>query len=108
MLYAAIDKSRKVSGITAVYNNDFDALVEFTKDGQTLQKLDYRDCIVDTAQITTWQDKEDGFTGKSGFAMVNQIGFNCAGLTPVNDNLEALYGDAQFGKQDMLSRTSST
>ena len=58
-------------------------LVEFTKDGEVLRAIDYRECIVDSAEIDTWQDKEDGFTGKSGFAMVNQIGFNCAGLTPI-------------------------
>jgi len=93
LLYQAIDKSRKVSGLTSTYNNDFDALVEFTKDGKVLRALDYRDCIVDSAQITTQADKEDGFTGKSGFAIVNQIDFNCAGLSPVNPAYDELYDD---------------
>jgi len=93
LLYTAIDKSRQVSGLSAAFNNDFDALVEFTKDGETLRGIDYRDCIVDTALITTQVDKEDGFTGKSGFAIVNQFGFTCSGLSPVNDNLQSLYDD---------------
>ncbi|MBI1662478.1 MAG: hypothetical protein IS860_03085 [Nitrosopumilus sp.] len=108
LLYEAIDKSRQVSGLTLAFNNDFDAFVEFTKDDQTLRALDYRDCIVDTAQITTWQDKEDGYTGKSGFAMVNQIGFTCAGLTPVNDNLESLYGDVPIWKTNYVSNVLPT
>ena len=33
LLYSAIDKSRDVSGLSAAFNNDFDALVESTKDG---------------------------------------------------------------------------
>ncbi len=104
LLYAAIDKSRQVSGITTAFNNDFDALVEFTKDDKTLRALDYRDCIVDTAILTTLADKEDGFTGKSGFAMVNQIGFTCSGLTPINDNLISLYdSDVPIWKTSFVS-----
>jgi len=103
LLYAAIDKSRQISGITASFNNDFDALVEFTKDGETLRALDYRDCIVDTALITTQADKEDGFTGKSGFAIVNQIGFTCSGLSPINDNLQSLFGDTPVWKTLFVS-----
>ncbi len=105
LLYAAIDKSRQVSGIATVFNNYFDAFVEFTKDGEVLRAINYRDCIVGSAEINTWQDKEDGYTGKSGFAMVNQIGFDCAGLTPVNDNLESLYGDAPIWKTRHVSNT---
>ena len=93
LLYRAIDKSRQVSGLTSTFNNDFDAFVEFTKDGTVLRSLDYRDCIVDSAEITTLADKEDGFTGKSGFAIVNQIGFNCSGLFPVNPMHAKLYDD---------------
>ena len=93
LLYKAIDKSRQVSGITSAFNNDFDALVEFTKDDTVLRSLDYRDCIVDSAEITTLADKEDGFTGKSGFAIVNQIGFICSGLSPVNPMYDELYDD---------------
>jgi len=29
-------------------------------------------------------DKEEGFTGKSGFALVEQVGFTCAGMTTNN------------------------
>ena len=93
LLDDAIDKSRQVSGITSAFNNDFDAFVEFTKDGTVLRSLDYRDCIVDSAEITTLADKEDGFTGKSGFAIVNQIGFNCSGLSPGNPMYDELYDD---------------
>ena len=93
LLYQAIDKSRQVSGITSSFNNDFNALVEIAKDGTVLRSLDYRDCIVDSTKITTLTDKEDGFTGKSGFAIVNQIGFTCSGLSPVNPMYDELHDD---------------
>jgi len=93
LLYMAIEKSRQISGLTSSFNNDFDALVEFAKNGTTLRSLDYRDCIVDSAEIITQADKEDGFTGKSGFAIVNQIDFNCSGLSPVNPMHAELYDD---------------
>ncbi len=103
LLYSAIDKSRQVSGITSSSNNDFDAFVEFTKDGEILRALEYRSCIVEDAKITTLADKEDGFTGKSGFAIVNQIGFDCSGLFPVNDNLESLYGDVPVWEKTFVT-----
>ena len=107
-LYSAIEKSRNVSGLSAVYNTDFDALVEFTQNGETLRAIDYRDCIVSSAEITTHADKEDGFTGKSGFAIVNQIEFTCSGLTPLNDNLESLYGDAPIWRTQFVSNELSS
>ena len=103
LLYHAIDKSRKVSGQTFASNNDFDALVEFTKDGEVLRALDYRDCIVNSAEITTLADKEDGFTGKSGFAIVNQIGFSCAGLSTVNPSFDDLHSDVPVWKTNFIS-----
>ncbi|MCV0431287.1 hypothetical protein [Nitrosopumilus sp.] len=93
LLYKAIDNARKVSGLGTAFNTDFDALVEFTKDGQVLRGFDFRDCIVESAEITTLSDKEEGFTGKSGFALVQEIQFQCSGLTPINDHLKTIKGD---------------
>ena len=49
--------------------------------------------LSDSTKITTLTDKEDGFTGKSGFAIVNQIGFTCSGLSPVNPMYDELHDD---------------
>ena len=85
LLYNAIDNSRKVYGNSYGFNTDFDALVEFSNGKKTLRSLDFRDCRVSGAMINTETDNEEGFTGKSGFAIVNEIDFDCAGLKPVND-----------------------
>ena len=103
LLFDAIDNARVLSGTTYASNTDFDALVEFVQDGEVLRSLDYRDCTIDSAQITTLVDKEEGFTGKSGFALVNDIDFQCAGLTPINDRYVELYGDAPIWKTTYVS-----
>jgi len=84
LLYKAIENSRKVSGIGVSFNTDFEALVEFLNEGKILRGFDFRDCRVSDAIITTESDKEEGYTGKSGFALVHKIGVECAGLVPMN------------------------
>ena len=103
LLFEAIDNARVLAGTTYASNTDFDALVEFTQDGEVLRALDYRDCTVESAKITTLLDKEEGFTGKSGFALVNDIDFQCSGLAPINDKYMELYGDAPIWKISTLS-----
>ncbi len=107
LLNKAIDNARNVSGLSTGSNVDFDATVELTKvneseNGETsyeiLRTLDYRDCRVISAEMTTLFDKEEGFTGKSGFAYVEQIGFSCSGLNPSNNSIDGLIGDAPIWK----------
>ena len=83
-LYEAIDNSRVVSGNGHGQNTDFEALVEFTNGETTLRGFDFRDCRVSEFEIATKTDKEEGFTGKSGFAVAHEIGFACSGFEPVN------------------------
>ena len=102
LLQKAIDNSRKVSGLGTASNPDFDALVEFTNGESVIRGLDFIDCRVSDAKITTQTDKEEGFTGKSGFVVVNQIGFTCAGIDPINTNYDKLKGDLPIWKTDYL------
>ena len=90
LLYQTIDKSRSVSGNTFSSNINFGALVEFTNGEETLRGLDFRECIIDSAKITTQRDKEEGFIGKSAFVLVNQLGFVCSGMSPINMNYDKL------------------
>jgi len=90
LLNQAIDNSRKVSGIGTAFNNDFDAIVEFSNEEKVLRGFDFRDCRVADAVLTTETDKEEGYTGKSGFALVHKIGFECAGLKPINPRYDQL------------------
>jgi hypothetical protein len=90
LLFSAIDESRSVSGLTTASNIDFDALVEFTNGESVFRGIDYSDCRISDAQITTQTDKEEGFTGKSGFAVVHQLTFTCSGMNGVNMYYDAL------------------
>ena len=102
LLHDAIDNARVLGGTTYASNTDFDALVEFVQDGQVLRALDYRDCTVESAKITTEVDNEEGFTGKSGFAIVNEFEFQCSGLKPINPGYDKLYGDSPIWKVTSL------
>ena len=106
-LYNAIDNARKVSGIGSAFNTDFEATVEFSNGEKTLRSLEFRDCRVSSAIINTETDKEEGFTGKSGFALVNEIDFDCAGLKPLNTGYDQLRSDAQMLKTSFMENEQS-
>ncbi|MDX1441400.1 MAG: hypothetical protein R3237_02960 [Nitrosopumilaceae archaeon] len=105
LLYEAIDNARKVSGLKTAFNTDFEALVEFSNGEKTLRALDFRDCRVSGAIINTEFDKEEGFTGKSGFAIVNEIDFECAGLKPLNPNYSKLQLDTPIRKNSFMTNS---
>lgn len=96
LLYKAIDNARGVKGIAAHSNVDFEARVQFIRDGAVLRALDFEDCRTTDYRIKTLFDKEEGFTGKSGFASVEEIGVECVGLDGVNPRYDAVYGDASW------------
>jgi len=96
ILQSKIDNARKVSGLSVQSNNDFDALVEFTNGEKTLRGLDFSSCRVTDAKITTQTDKEEGFTGKSGFVTTYQLGFECSGLEPINMYYDELSDDTTW------------
>ena len=98
LLFEAIDKSRQVSGLSTSSNVDFDALVEFTNAESTLRGLEFTSCRISDAKITTQTDKEEGFTGKSGFVLVLQSTFTCSGLEGINMYYDDLRGDAPIWK----------
>ena len=105
LLYDAVDNSRKVSGIGSAFNTDFDALIEFTNGETVLRGFDFRDCRVNDAQIATKTDKEEGFTGKSGFAVVHELTFSCSGFEPINMYYTSLQGDMPIWKVSDISNT---
>ena len=77
----AINKSQKVSGLRSSYNDDFNVYVEFTNPAK-FRGLDFEDCIVSGYSLLTLSDKEEGYTGKRGFATAEVLDVECSGLTP--------------------------
>ena len=84
LLDNAIEKAKKVAGQPSLYNDDFQVNVDFTNDSKTFRTLKYSDCRVEEYKVDTLFDKEEGYTGKSGFAIVEDITVTCAGLTTKN------------------------
>ena len=103
LLYHAIDQSRKVSGLSTASNLDFDARAEFTNGESVLRGIDFSSCRISDAKITTQTDKEEGFTGKSGFVIVHQMTFTCSGMNGINMYYDDLRGDAPTWKSISLS-----
>lgn len=98
LLQSKIDNARKVSGLTSQSNDDFDALVEFSNGEKTIRGFDFSSCHVENAKITTLTDKEEGFTGKSGFVTAYQLGFECSGINALNMYYDELRGDTPTWK----------
>jgi len=103
----AIDKSQKVSGMASTFNEDFDVSVEFTNSQETLRGLDFKDCIVSGYDILTLRDKEEGYTGKRGFATAEILDVVCSGLDPVNPTFDKLSG-AKESRSSQMSNTYTT
>jgi len=101
LLGKEIDTARKISALPTSYNSDFNAKVEFVKSGDVVRTLDYTDCRINGADIETKSDKEESFTGKSGFAIVQNIDFACAGLDPVNTGYGQMAGTTKTWKTVM-------
>ena len=86
----AIDKSMKLSGLPSSFNEDFDVSVEFVNSEKILRGLDFKNSIVSGYDILTLRDKEEGYTGKRGFATAEILDVECSGLTPINSNFDKL------------------
>ena len=93
LLDNAINQARKTSGLTSSFNTDFEASVEFTNNGEVVRGLDFADCRVSSFFIDTYQDKEEGYTGKRGFSVIELIDFTCAGLAPQNPTYDQIRGN---------------
>jgi len=98
LLAIAMDKARHVSKIPSVYNIDFNAKVEFVQGTllggeKLLRAIYYEKCRVTSAEIITYYDNEEGFTGASGFAIVDTIDFDCARIVPLNPGYDIIFHD---------------
>ena len=119
LLDQATNNARKVSGYQRGLNTDFIATVELTKVTQSesitglamppeyevLRTIVYTDCRVSGAEISTLFDKEEGFTGKSGFAHVEEFDFECIGVDTLDSSYDELRGDVPIWKVRHLENT---
>jgi hypothetical protein len=108
LLGKEIDNARKTSALPSSYNSDFDVNVEFLNSEKVLRNLDFTDCRVTGSEIITQFDKEEGFTGKSGFVLVQQTNFSCAGLNSDNSAYDELRGDVPVWSTAKMYSTQPT
>ena len=94
----AVVDAQKVSRIASGFNTDFEVTAEFVNGDDVIRALDFRDCRVSNYEIITYQDKEEGYTGKRGFSIVDTFGFTCAGMTPINPQMNEMKDNSSNGK----------
>ena len=96
LLSKAIDNARKVGNFQSGSNIDFESTVEFVQNGTVLRSLDYKDCRVGEYEIKTQFDKEEGWTGKRGFAVTEVMHVECIGLDGMNPRYDDVYPDKSW------------
>ena len=90
MIDDAIQKSQKLSGIETGYNDDFNVQVEFVNSEETLRGLNFERLLVSGYDILTLRDKEEGYTGKRGFATAEVLDVDCSGLKYNQSNIRKI------------------
>lgn len=85
LLDNAVNKAKVLARApSSVANDDFQAKVELGNDAEVFRTLYYSDCRVDNYIVDTQTDNEEGYTGKSGNAVTENITISCAGITTKN------------------------
>ena len=84
LLDTEVEKSKKFADVLYGFDDDFDVLLEFDQNGTVLRSVDFSECQIDDYVVETLRDKEEGFTGKRGFAVVEEYLFQCVGFSPNN------------------------
>ena len=102
LLSKAIDNARSIKGIPTYSNIDFEATVEFVQNGTTLRGIEYTDCRVDEYDVKTQFDKEEGWTGKRGFAVTEAMQVECIGIEGLNPRFSEVYPEGLTWRTDFL------
>jgi hypothetical protein len=105
LLDKAIERARSNNGLAYGVNVDFEATIDIKKGDIILRTLEYKDCRVSGDKIITQTDKEEGYTGKSGFAYVEQTDFECIGLDTNVDTFMKIQ-QSTMGKRSEIIKTT--
>lgn len=93
-LYEAVDQTHRYSTRSALdfSYKEFDATVSMMQAGKPIRIFEYQRCSIIGYKVVTEFDKEEGYTtgGKTGFAVIDQYTFSCAGFQPTNPLYEEM------------------
>lgn len=87
LLHKAVDESRKYNVLSSAGNFQdrfFDLDVILSREGKATRVYEYDDCSITDFSTTTEFDKEEGWLGKMGFAVVEDYELSCEGLASQN------------------------
>ncbi|HXW02730.1 MAG TPA: hypothetical protein VD651_00490 [Nitrosarchaeum sp.] len=92
-LYKAVDMAYSLPGKTQHDYKKFDIDLMFTRGDQVYRVFSYENCIVKNYNIETLFDKEETFMGKTDFAYVDIVEFECAGVSMMNPSYDQMKKD---------------
>ena len=95
LLYKAIDTTFYLGKNVQHEFSEFDADVIFYHGEQPYRKFTYSDCQVNNYNVFTEFDKEETFSGKTKFAIVDKIEFQCRGFALANPVYEKMLEDQE-------------
>lgn len=80
-LHQALDQSHVNGGKSSLDfpYKEFDVTIDMMQQDETVLTLDYQRCVISNHKIVTEFDKAESFTGKDGFAVLEQYTFTCGG-----------------------------
>jgi len=93
LLHKAVDDSRRFDisqGGMNFQNRYFDIELILSQNGKAIREYHYQDCSISGFKTVTEFDKEEGWLGKMGFAVVESYELTCEGLQPQNPSYEQM------------------
>lgn len=98
ILYKAIDESFRLGKNVQHDFSEFDVDVILQQDEQQYRKFTYSDCQVKNYNVFTEFDKEETFNGKTKFAIVDKIEFECRGFALGNPSYDSMLEEQKAEK----------
>lgn len=95
MLYKAIDQTYQQGKNQNHEFSEFDVEVIFHNDPSVYRKFTYADCQVRNYNVFTEFDKEETYQGKTKFAYIDKIEFECRGFGLENPPYEKMMQDKE-------------
>lgn len=90
LLYKAIDKTFEFGRNVNNDFSEFDVDVIFHNDSSAYRKFLYSDCQIRNYNVFTEFDKEETYQGKTKFAYIDKIEFECRGFKLSNPSYEKM------------------
>ncbi|CDI05662.1 hypothetical protein [Candidatus Nitrosotenuis uzonensis] len=91
-LHQAVDQTHQYTtrSLQDYPYKEFDVVVDIVQSGKTLRTFEYQRCGISNYKVNTEFDKAESFTGKDGFAVLEQYTFTCAGYMPKNPTYDEM------------------